>query len=467
MEQLKGATEDNVLTLLAWDEKYSAELALQITPDLFSTRAYQKIATVTLDYLERYHHPPRAHLRDLLESDLTRGDEGTFLRQILDAMEGLHEDLQADYVLSTLVEFISIRKLSHAVANAADALHAGNLEEAREALFAVDTTQVATPGVWLKDTTKWLSFLNVDDREFISSGIDALDEKGVHPAKKELYLFIAAAKRGKSWSLIEIGKRALIEGHHNVLHISLENSAEITQQRYTQAFLGLTWSEAGSLRVPIFHRESGQYSKTEFVNINPERLTSLPRHELIKQLKPIQRRGKMLVKWFPTGTLTIAQLAAYLDMLERIENFKPDILLLDYADLMFIDGRNLRVDTGRVFRDLRGLAGIRDLAVVTATQGNRLSNDSKWVTSSMVAEDWSKVGTADTVITYSQTDAERELGLARVLVSAARNAADRWYAWIAQSYPTGQFCLDSVYMNKVIEGDVKRMTGSEEDEDEG
>jgi hypothetical protein len=64
----------------------------------------------------------------------------------------------------------------------------------------------------------------------------------------------------------------------------------------------------------------------------------------------------------------------------------------------------------------------------------------------MVAEDWSKIATSDTVLTYNQTAKERELGLARIYVSNARSEFDKITVLIAQAYSVGQFSLDSALM---------------------
>jgi len=79
-----------------------------------------------------------------------------------------------------------------------------------------------------------------------------------------------------------------------------------------------------------------------------------------------------------------------------------------------------------------------------------------------VAEDWSKIGTADTVLTFSRTARERERGLARVGVEAARGAEDGYSVLIAQNYHVGQFCLDSVRMTPQVRQEVERETGDGE-----
>jgi replicative DNA helicase len=144
-------------------------------------------------------------------------------------------------------------------------------------------------------------------------------------------------------------------------------------------------------------------------------------------------------------------LRAYLDGLERFHKIIPDVIILDYPDLMDIDGNQLRVDTGKIYKDLRGIAVSKNLAMVVASQGNRTSASAKMVTDSMVAEDYSKIATADNVLTYSQTPQEHKLGLARLFVSNGRNDEDKFVVLISQSYTTGQFCLDSALMSSAYE----------------
>jgi replicative DNA helicase len=462
--KLSGASEDNVLCLLVFSERYCSRIALSVEADLFSTRAYQTIAAAALDYLDKFKKPPRTHIRDLLENDIKgANDSARFMRQIIDAMEELDKEIQGEYVLETLDKFIETRRLMMAVLKASDLLNDGQLDEAREALHATTKQRDVDQGAWLHDAPNWFTFLDKSDDELFSSGIRALDERGITPARKELMFLIASTGLGKSWWLTECGRANVIEHHKNVCHISLENSLDIVKQRYTQTFLSLTREEEESVSVPIMKRdELGRFMSLSFDRYTAESLASLGKTKLTKKMKPYYGRGKLYTHWFPEGTLTVSGLHQFLDNLEKQDNFVPDLLIIDYAEKMRTDADNLRISTGRLFSDLRGLAGTRNLALVTASQGNRQSAGAKLVRSTNAAEDWSKIGTGDVVLTYSQTDEEKEQGLARILVAKARNRKDMWIALISQSYATGQFAIDSVFFNKVAQTELDRVMGFEE-----
>lgn len=123
------------------------------------------------------------------------------------------------------------------------------------------------------------------------------------------------------------------------------------------------------------------------------------------------------------------------------------MLIVDYADLMYLDAAHLRVDTGRVYKELRGLAVEYNIAVVTASQANRVGESVKLLTRKHLAEDFSKVAISDNVVTYNQTVREAKLGLARLYVDKARNDRRGDTVLITQNYNSGQFCLDSALLS--------------------
>jgi len=258
-----------------------------------------------------------------------------------------------------------------------------------------------------------------------------------------------------SWFLVNVGKHSLMH-HHSVLHITLENDEKMTAQRYIQSLFSLTRDEAAEVNTAYFETDVNGQVSIQFRNIQRNSIPA-KRRELHKRLLDMKSYPRLLIKEFPTGALTVPQLTLYLEQLKQEQNFVPDCLVLDYADLMYLNADSLRIDTGRLYRDLRGLAVARNMAVVTATQGNRESESAKLVTSTNVAEDWSKIGTADIVVTYSQTPEEQRLGLARLYVQKSRNTRDRFLVLLAQAYSIGQFALSSTMMSGNISNTISEL----------
>ena len=115
----------------------------------------------------------------------------------------------------------------------------------------------------------------------------------------------------------------------------------------------------------------------------------------------------------------------------------------------------------------------RNVGVICASQSNRVGASAKLITDIHAGEDFSKIATADTVLTYTQTVMEREMGPARIFVSNSRvGDKDRFIVLISQAYPVGQFVLTSALMTNMYFGLLEQATqqngqnGHTEDEDE-
>lgn len=467
---LKDSLEDNTLTQLCWDFEDAPKIAAQVSEELFSTREYQRIAKYAIEHVNRYGLPPRGHLRDYLEQELRHRD-GQFLKQIIDAMETLHPELQGRFVQDDLDVFIQRRTFAMALDTAYDRLDKNDLAGARDALYSASAVVKPQPGVWLHDTEKWLAFTQRRQGIEFSSGCDTLDDRGIHPARKEVYLHMGPRKSGKTWALIQQGRRA-VENRQDALHITLENSSIITQERYTQSFLQMTLEQTRSLHIPVFAFDGAGRFRLDHEQITPRALREAGYDELAEKLARFQytgrvgSMGRLLIQEYPTGSLTLAQLNHLLDNLERTENFVPGLIIVDYVNLMDLgDVRQHRLSLGRMGVGLRGIAVARNAAVSTATQTNRLSVNAKLITGAHVAEDWSLLGTVDTAVTYTQSPQERLGNRARLFVDACRTAPDKWTAQITQSYAIGQFCLDSIYMNKEVTEAIRLWDEEHEGED--
>ncbi len=459
---LKGALEDNVLTVLAYSETHAAQFAMQLTAELFSTRPYQVIAEAALTHIAQFGKPPRTHLRDLLEEKL-HGTEGQLLVRYIEEIDKLAPEIQPAYVAEELDKFIQTRRLSNALTTASDALHSGDIPGALDALRMRDLLHKPQGGIWLHDPEAMLQFLNPNEGDHFSSGIDTLDNRGIRPGRGELFLIIGSKGVGKSWWLIQIGKHNILQ-RRSVLHLTLELSQDFTAERYVQSLFAMTTNDVQTIRVPVFQKDTlGRCVSIDFDVRSPEILGVASRKRVAERLRAMRSRSRLMIKEFPARSLNTAGIDRYLDYLEQNENFRPDMLVLDQAFNLRFQDRDTRLSMGQEILNLRGLAQARNMAIATSWQGNRFTDRARVVTTGMIAEDWSLGGTADTICTISRTDAEYDSGLARILVDKARRARDKFLVLISQNYDTGQFALDSTYLNKFVQDEVDRLAGVEEE----
>jgi hypothetical protein len=443
------------IAFLCYSTEYSSILALKITPGLFQeSRALQLITKTALTYIASYHKPPGEYLEILLENELKQGTEGKLLYNVIQELKEKSK-LDPAIVLDNLDVFIQNKTFANDLIEASSLIESGDREAAQRAARRQSSfAQQGTPGILLQDPKQSLSFLDRNEEyEWFSSGISVLDKRNVRPERKTITFMIAASGRGKSHWLVSVGVGGL-QFHHAVLHITLELSEELTARRYIQSIFSLTKDQAEQIRVPCFIKDDAG----TVIEIQTEEFL---RESVVAKRKAIEKSLREMhyppfrIKEFPTAAFSTEQLTMYLDSLEKEKNFKPDLLIIDYADLMKLDAQALRIDTGRLYRELRGIAVSRNIALVTATQGNRESETSKFVGSTNVAEDWSKIGTSDNVLTYSQTPQEYQLGLARIYVAKSRNAADRFMVLVTQNYRVCQFAIDSTPMTADLANQIQ------------
>lgn len=449
-ERMSGALQENVLTVLCFNDAVAKAIRPALDPALFESRVYQDIASQAITFLDQYGACIGEHLPDVFEGVLQGDDarKATLYKRTFESLHSAAAGVNAEYVQAQLSKFVHLQGLKKAILEAVDKIEAGRVDEAEVVLESGLRKRSVTfdMGTVLTDTSKSLQFLNIEDEGF-PMGIEALDREGVMPARKTLFLFIAPAKKGKSWFLTHVGKFALLQ-RLRVLVITLEMSEERYTQRFMQSIFSVSKREASVVLPKIRRDEHGHFVGLDLARLERPTFADAGIRKFLEQsiVEKLGNKPPLVVKEFPTGTLTVSQYKAYLDSLERLHNFVPDVVLFDYPDLMHVDSDNLRIALSGVFKQLRGVAVERNHALVAPTQGNRESASARTTSDVHVAEDYSKIATADTVVTYSQTPEEKRLGLARLFVANARNDADKFQVLVSQAYAVGQFALDSVRM---------------------
>jgi replicative DNA helicase len=450
-EKLSGALQENILTLLVHSDDGCKIIRSAVTPRLFESAVFRTIAEHAIDYIDQFHEAPKAHIVDSLEVILTDEKEprrAASFRRLLVQMEQEKEDVKVEYVVSQLHRFVRQQNLKTAVIRAVEAIEDGRIDAAEVELQKGLNTQVMSfeVGTVVGSDDNTLRFLDHRD-DVLLTGIEELDRRGVGLRRKTQFVIMAPAKAGKSWALIHLGKLALLQ-RQCVVHITLEMSEEMTTQRYLQSFFAISSRDA-ELMLPTMKKDDRGsmtdvfYDRVMRATMRDPNIKSLLRSKIDREFR---RHKPLIIKEFPTSSLTITQLEAYLDGLERFHKIIPDVLIIDYPDLMYLEGTDLRVSIGQVVKGLRGVAVRRNLSMAIASQANRTGAQARQVEATHAAEDYSKIATADTVLTYSQTPAEHKLGLARLFAAAVRGEEGQFVSLITQSYAMGQFALDSAHL---------------------
>lgn len=450
-ERLSGALQENILILLTYDKTYCKMVRASLTHRLFDSTVFREVAGIAIDFIDKYGEPVGDHLPDHLEHILKGEDKrkATSYKRLIDNLYLAKDGVNGDFVVSQLHKFVRGQTIKSAIVAAVEAMEDGRVDDAavemQKGLKA--EINVFEAGTDLSNPDQALRFLDNAEKP-LRTGVEALDRFEVGPAPGTLMLITGPLGKGKTWWLMQIGKYAMLQ-RKKVLHITLEMSEEKTTARYLQMMFAVTKRKGDANRVPRFLR--GDVNSVDSVSFDTLDLPSFQdddiREKLTTQIRRrLARRPPFKVKKFPSGQLTVPMLNAYLDGLERHEGFIPDLILIDYAELMRLDPKDRRGSTGALFVDLRGIADERFCSIATASQVNRPGISKLVADETDLAEDISKGFTVDTLVTYNQTRLEQRMGLARLFVAKNRDGEGGMTALITQAYSMGQFCLDSVLM---------------------
>ena len=216
------------------------------------------------------------------------------------------------------------------------------------------------------------------------TGLPKLDTKlrgGLEPGM--LGLVIAPSKRGKSLFLVHVGAAALAVG----LDVAVA-SCELRQNDYAMRF--------------------------------DARLSGVPINEIARAPKQYARRiaiaslglkGQLRIKHWGANQATVGDLVVWLRALKSRQGFEPDVIIVDYADLLLPEGKRIKErhfgELGDIIRALRQVAGDFNAAVWTAGQTVRRSYNASLLDLNDIALDIQQVHVADVIVGLCQTPAER------------------------------------------------------------
>lgn len=230
----------------------------------------------------------------------------------------------------------------------------------------------------------------------ISTGYAKLDSALYHAGwgRGELSVIMGGAKSGKTTAMMDFGINAIALGK-NVLYVTLEVSQEIIAERMDSNISERAIMELGS------HIHDVKEKVQAFID----------------------KAGKFLIHEFPTGSMTTTDLRRLIER-KKGAGIIFDLVIVDYADLMQPERyTDSTIENSKsVYVALRGLAMQEKIAILTATQTNRVGSTAAVAKAEHVSDDFNKVRIADVIISINRSDEERALKQARLFFAASRNS---------------------------------------------
>jgi KaiC/GvpD/RAD55 family RecA-like ATPase len=233
----------------------------------------------------------------------------------------------------------------------------------------------------------------------ISTGWPSVDKKLYGGFNRgELNIFAAGSGGGKSLFLANLGVNWAMAGL-NVIYLTFELSEHLVSMRLDSMVTGVATREI-------------------FKNIDDVEL---------KVKMAGKRAGNIQIKYMPSGK-NCNDIRAYLKEYQVKKGQKPDVLLIDYLDLMMplsvkVSPSDLFVKDKYVSEEIRNLAMETQCITVTASQLNRTAVEEIEFDHSHISGGLSKIQTADNVIGIFTSRAMKERGRYQIQFMKTRSSS--------------------------------------------
>jgi len=168
--------------------------------------------------------------------------------------------------------------------------------------------------------------------------------------------------------------------------------------------------------------KNGKYFKGAMWFRQREEVDPLTWKEAYEAMHRLGKRTKRQFKLYcyPNDTLRVRDIEAELDVLYRSEGWAPDIVVVDYADIMHMEGRDEREKQNTLWKRLRSLSQKRRCLMLTATQADAKSYEQKTLTRSNFSEDKRKYAHVTAMMGIQKTDDEKRKGILRMNMLVVR-----------------------------------------------
>jgi hypothetical protein len=228
-----------------------------------------------------------------------------------------------------------------------------------------------------------------------------------------------------------------------VLYITHELTAEEVEMR-TDMMLGGYVSKKEPQSVTIVEtNENGEIvAKNEKI---ADTIFNLPKVKFTRKLAK-RFKGQLIIKKYPMGSCTMGELNRYLDYLEVYEDFIPDVLINDYADIMNLslsESSSTRDRLNQTYIEHKRIADERNILVITPSQTTREAIEKVNLSRKDFAEDIRKLANVDMVVALSQSDEMAKEDRMKIHILASRSDDDRFGCIISQNIKIGQVVMDS------------------------
>jgi len=444
----------------------------------------QLVAGWCIDYFDKYGKAPEKDIESIYTEKLRQGlskERAEDIEEILTSLSDEHDQSSVDqYQADSAKEYFQERQLKVTIEDAEYELSKGNAELAKNLLLgfsplAMSDINVVDPfSAEVKDKVR-IAFAE-KEKPLIRFPKALGQFWNAELTRGGFVAIMGAEKRGKTFMLIELAIRAIKSGN-KVAFFQAGDMTEPQQLRRFAIYLAGKSDQdryCGPLWVPtvdcLYHQlnkcdkscredDGGGKVFDRKEDITYETLISAvnqyPEHQPCHNCKDmkgspwlVEKKSVQPLTW--TGayqelrkfgkkynasfklsthaneTLSVRDIRLYLQNWKKREGFIPDVVIIDYVDILAPDSDIARLDfrhqQNRTWQRLRNLSQEQQCLVLTVTQIKAAGYDKKLLSLEDFSEDKRKYAHVTAMYGLNQTPEEKQIGLMRINELVVREA---------------------------------------------
>lgn len=454
VERVDISVESRILGNLIMSSELLGRVRSILDPSLFESPTSRIVGQWVVEYYDRLQDAPGKAISDIYiarQGELNEADSG-LVRAFLKNCSASWKPTNVKYAEDVATKFFQQRSLDRLIKDLQNKAAGGNVDGAQRVIADyVKPELIHSRSIdILHDPVVIQSSFQNDGEELFGLRGNMNVLVGGPLCRGDLVAFLAPPKAGKTWWLIDTAITAMTRGQ-KVLFVSLEMTEEQVVRRFWQSLSGCS--------------RFGEPAPGSIFELNGERYDLVQGERKTRKLEletasveSIQKNylnsfgGDLKIRCYPPRTLTLQKLRSELKVLEVFEHFIPDVIVIDYADIMALpSGRERRLQLDELWLGLRNINLEMDNLVATASQtGRETVGGRRDADESNIAEAVSKVNHVTRMITINRSKRDKRLGIYRMGCQTIRDGKECFDTLVVCScLEIGRPWMADCFMSKV------------------
>ena len=382
-----------VLGALLTQRQFLLNIVDSLDSEYFESSANKWVVEYIQKYFSEYHTTPTV---EIMSIEVKKIENEVLRISIVEALKEaykLSDQSDIEWVEAEFSSFCRNQQVKKAILNSVQLLEMNDFDSILQLISkAVNAGEEKTVGLDYNIDIE--ARYREDDRRCIPFPWPVFNDltQGGY-GKGDLVLMFGNPGGGKSWAVTAMGAYAAALGY-NVVHYSLELGEGYVGKRYDAVFSGIDVDKLHLHRTEV--------------------------NEVVGKVK-----GKVIIKEYPPKRASFDTIEAHLQQLEHQNDFKPDLIIIDYLDYMRTRSRKDRKEEiDDVYVAAKAFAKERGVPLVSPSQANRGAAKNDIIEGDNAAGSYEKIMIGDIILSLARKRKDKIEGTGNWHIMKNRYGAD-------------------------------------------